>query len=145
MIAAGLAALARARSAGRPPGRYRLQAEIAAVHATAASAELTDWSLVVALYDALLVAASSPVVALNRAVAVGYRDGPAAGLTELERLSGSGELAGYHLLAAVRADLLRRSGRTAEALAAYREALDLVRTAAERRFLERRVDELTNG
>ena len=142
MIAAGLAALDQARSAGRPPGRYRLQAEIAAVHASAPSAAATDWRRVIALYDALLVAAPSPVVALNRAVAVGFGAGPDAGLLALAEIPSS-ELAGYHLLAAVRADLLRRAGRTAEALDAYREALGLAPTAAERRFLQRRVDELT--
>ena len=94
----------------------------------------------VAWYDLLLAVQPSPVVRLNRAVAVGFRDGPAAGLAAL---SSVGELPGYHLLPAVRADLLRRAGRRAEALVAYAEALALVRTAGERRLLERRVRELS--
>lgn len=145
MIAAGVAVLEQARASGHPPGRYRLQAEIAAVHACAATGQASDWARAVAWYDALLVAAPSPVAALNRAVAVGFASGPAAGLQAMQQVSDSGALAGYHLLPAVRADLLRRSGRPREALAAYRQALDLVRTAAERRFLERRIGELTAG
>ena len=139
LIAAGLAALRTARAGGRAPGPYRLQAEIAARHATAPTAGATDWAAVVALYDELSVLQPSPVVRLNRAVAVGFRDGPAAGLTALAEV---GDLPGYHLLPAVRADLLRRAGRTAAALAAYDEARALVRTATERRFLDRRVREL---
>jgi len=142
LVAAGLASLATARATRRPPGSYRLQAEIAAQHATAPEAAETDWARVVAAYHALLEIQPSPVVALNRAVALGFRDGPEAGLDALAEVEGAGRLAGYHLLPAVRADLLRRAGRNEEAAAAYREALDLVRTAAERRFLERRVREI---
>ena len=142
LIGSGLAALGTARATGRPPGPYRLQAEIAALHATTPTAAATDWAAVVTWYDALLALQPSPVVRLNRAVAVGFRDGPAAGL---EALAGVGELPGYHLLPAVRADLLRRAGHPAEALAAYRDALALARTTADRRLLARRIDALTAG
>jgi RNA polymerase sigma-70 factor, ECF subfamily len=142
LVAAGLAALRTARVTGRPAGPYRLQAEIAAHHATAPVAGATDWTAVVALYDALLDAHPSPVIALNRAVAVGFRDGPDAGLAALDQV---GELPGYHLVAATRADLLRRAGRVEAALAAYAEALRLVAGDAERRFLERRVRELRHA
>ena len=113
MIAEGLASLSRARTTGRPPGPYRLQAEIAAVHATAPAAEATDWARVVAGYDALLKVQPSPVVALNRAGALGYRDSPAAGLAALEEVAG--QLADYHLLPAVRAGLLRLAGQPEQA------------------------------
>ena len=142
MVLAGLTSLLNARKTGRPAGSYRLQAEIAAEHTTAASAESTDWTRIVAAYDALFRVAPSPVVALNRAVAVGFRDGPDSGLNALVEVQRDGRLAGYHLLPAVRADLLRRAGRRAEAADAYRDALRLVRTDAERRFLQRRVREL---
>ena len=141
MLAAGLAALDAARSGGRPPGPYRLQAEIAARHATAATPADTDWVGVVAGYDALLAIQPGPVVALNRSVAVGFRDGPEAGLTALAEVEGAVALRGYHLLPAVRADLLRRAGRHEEAVQAYQAALSLVPNAAERRFLERRLRE----
>jgi RNA polymerase sigma-70 factor (ECF subfamily) len=142
MVAAGLASLATARATRRRPGPYRLQAEIAAVHATAPNAATTDWARVVSGYDALLEVQPSPVAAFNRAVALGFRDGPEAGLDALADVEGAAGLAGYHLLPAARADLLRRAGRTGEAAIAYREALRLVRTAPERRFLERRVREV---
>lgn len=103
---------------------------------------MTDWARVVAGYDALLQVQPSPVVALNRAVALGFRDGPQAGLDALAEVEDDGRLADYHLRPAARADLLRRAGRADEATAAYREALTLVRTAAEHRFLQRRLDEL---
>jgi RNA polymerase sigma-70 factor (ECF subfamily) len=141
MAAAGLASLAAVRTSDSPPGPYRLQAEIAAVHATAASAAETDWARVVSRYDALLAIQPSPVVALNRAVAIGFRDGPVAGLAELAEV-GPDALRGYHLLPAVRADLLRRAGENEEALVAYRDALTLMPSAAERRFLERRIREI---
>ncbi len=143
MVAAGLAALSAARASGRSSGPYRLQAEIAAEHATAPSAAATDWARVVAGYDALLRVQPSPVVALNRAVAVGFRDGPDAGLTALDGISSDRRLAGYYLLPAARADLLRRGAHPDEAITAYREALALVSTAPERRFLQRRVQEIT--
>jgi RNA polymerase sigma-70 factor, ECF subfamily len=141
-IAAGLTALEAARAGGRPPGPYRLQAEIAALHATAPTAAATDWVRVAAFYDQLLDSYTSPVVALNRAIAIGFRDGPEAGLDALSELEGSGRLDGYHLLPAARADFLRRAGRCAEAVDAYRRALDLVRSPVERRFLERRLHEV---
>jgi RNA polymerase sigma-70 factor (ECF subfamily) len=139
-VAEGLAALAEARATGHPPGYYRLQAEIAAVHATAPDAAATDWRRVVAGYDALLVLRPSPVLALNRAVAVGFRDGPDAGLAALDAVVP--ELTGYPLVPAVRADLLRRSGRVDEAVTAYTEALAVASTDAERRFVRRRLREL---
>ena len=123
-------------------GPYRLQAEIAALHATAPDAAATDWPAVVRLYDALLAVQPSPVVALNRAVAVGFRDGPEAGLVGLEDVADDPRLAGYHVVPAVRADLLRRAGRIGEALPAYRQAIARARTDAERRFLTRRLVEL---
>jgi RNA polymerase sigma-70 factor (ECF subfamily) len=141
LVADGLVALAEARATGRAPGYYRLQAEIAAVHATATDAAATDWHRVVVGYDSLLALHSSPVLALNRAVALGFRDGPAAGLAALDAVAP--DLAGYPLVPAVRADLLRRSGRIDEAVTAYGEALALAPTEAERRFARRRLDELT--
>jgi RNA polymerase sigma-70 factor (ECF subfamily) len=143
LTADGLAALAEARATGRPPGYYRLQAEIAAIHATAPSPAATDWDRVVVAYDALLALRPSPVIALNRAVAVGFRDGPEAGLAALEVVAP--ELTGYPLLPAVRADLLRRAGRVAEAVAAYGAALAQAPTDAERRFARRRLRELTGA
>ena len=145
MVAAGLASLSAARSSGKPPGAYRLQAEIAAEHAIATDAESTHWDRVVAGYEALLRVQPSPVAELNRAVAIGFRDGPMAGLQALAEVQDAGRLAGYHLLPAVRADLLRRAGRHREAIVAYREALELVPSAAERRFLERRVRGITGA
>jgi RNA polymerase sigma-70 factor (ECF subfamily) len=136
---AGLAALARARASGRPPGYYRLQAEIAALHATAPDAASTDWARIVMVYDALVRMRPSPVLALNRVVAVSYRDGPWQGLAELAELERGGELQEYPLMSAVRADLLRRAGRGTEAAAAYREAIELARTEPERRLLQRRL------
>jgi RNA polymerase sigma-70 factor, ECF subfamily len=142
MIAAGLSALDTARAIGGQPGTYRLQAEIAALHAAAPTAAATDWTKVIAGYDALLRLHPSPVVALNRAVAVGLRDGPAAGLDLLEQLRSDPRLASYHLLPAAQADLLRRAGRREEAATAYRMALTLVENAGERRFLQRRLHEV---
>ncbi len=127
---------------GGPPGPYALQAAIAAVHDEAADVATTDWAQVVALYDVLADVAPSPVVALNRAVAVAMRDGPAAGLELLDALAADERLHGYHLLPAARADLLRRLGRHDEAAAAYEEALALVGNAAERAYLARRLKEV---
>jgi RNA polymerase sigma-70 factor (ECF subfamily) len=127
----------------RAPGRYQVQAAIAACHATAASAADTDWPQIAALYGRLAGLVPSPVVELNRAVAVGMADGPLAGLALVEELRSSGVLAGYHLLPATRADLLRRLDRTSEAAEAYREALTLTTTDAERRYLDRRLAEVT--
>ncbi|MBN6039936.1 RNA polymerase sigma factor [Amycolatopsis sp. 195334CR] len=127
----------------RRPGPYQLQAAIVACHATAARAEDTDWPQIAALYERLERVVPSPVVRLNRAVAVGMAEGPAAGLLLLDELAEGGELAGYHLLPAARADLLRRLGRAAEAAVAYREALELASTDAERRYLEKRLAEVS--
>ena len=126
-------------------GPYQLQAAIAARHASAARAEDTDWSAIARLYGELAALTRSPVVELNRAVAVGMADGPAAGLTLVDALAASGALAGYHLLPATRADLLRRLGRNAEAAQAYREALALAGTGPERRYLSRRLAEVTQA
>ena len=124
------------------PGPYQLQAAIAACHAVAETVEQTDWPRIVALYDDLLVRAPSPVVRLNRAVAVAMADGPAAGLALVDALAASGDLAGYHLLPATRADLLRRMGNSERAAEAYREAFALATTDAERAYLKGRLDEL---
>ncbi|GDY14649.1 DNA-directed RNA polymerase sigma-70 factor [Planctomycetota bacterium] len=132
--------LARAMAA-EPIGAYTIQAAISALHADAPSAERTDWRQIVAWYDALIQAAPSPVIALNRAVAVAMCDGPEAGLAVVETLQA--ELADYHLLHAARGDLLRRAGRIAEAAAAYRQALVHAYQDPERRLLGRRLTELS--
>jgi RNA polymerase sigma-70 factor, ECF subfamily len=121
---------------------YTLQAAIAAVHAVAPNVEATDWAQIVGLYDLLVQTAPSPVVELNRAIAVAMRDGPAAGLALIDAILASGALADYHLAHAARADLCRRLGRTAEARAAYQQALGLAQQEPERRFLERRLADL---
>ena len=143
-IAEGTRLLEAALQRGRP-GPYQVQAAIAACHATAAEAADTDWAQIAALYGQLARLVPSAVVRLNRAVAVGMRDGPAAGLTLVEQLERARELAGYHLLPATRADLLRRLGRRDEAAAAYREALELAPTEPERRYLARRLTETTGA
>lgn len=121
---------------------YTLQAAIAALHAQAPSAEATDWGEIVGLYNLLMRIEPSPVVELNRAVAVAMRDGPAAGLALVDAILERGELQDFHLAHSARADLCRRLGRTAEARAAYQRALALARQEPERRFLQRRLDEL---
>jgi RNA polymerase sigma-70 factor (ECF subfamily) len=121
-----------------PPGRFLLQAAIAALHAQAPSYEDTDWPQILVLYDRLLEVWPSPVVALNRAVALSMVDGPEAALSAVEELERDGRLAGYRYLPATKADLLRRLGRHAEAAAAYDEALALTGNAAEQAFLESR-------
>ncbi|HEY6012381.1 MAG TPA: DUF6596 domain-containing protein, partial [Candidatus Limnocylindrales bacterium] len=141
LIAEGSALAARAL-AGDQAGPYAIQAAISAVHASAATAEATDWDRIVGLYDRLLRADPSPVVELNRAVAVGMRDGPAVGLRLIDGLLARGLLLDYHLAHAARAEALQRLGRTDEARAAYARALALARTDPERRFLERRIHEL---
>jgi RNA polymerase sigma-70 factor, ECF subfamily len=143
-IAEGAALLERAISSGQA-GSYTLQAAIAATHARAPTAEATDWDRIVGLYDLLARADPSPVVELNRAVAVAMRDGPAAGLALVDAVLARGQLDAYHLAHATRADLLRRLGLTADALAAYRRALELTRQEPQRRFIERRLDELARG
>ena len=125
----------------REPGPYQVQAAIAACHAAAGDAGATDWVEIAALYRELVRMVPSPVVELNRAVAVGMADGAEAGLRLVDALDESGALAGYHLLPATRADLLRRLGRQAEAAAAYRVALGLASTDAERRYLARRLSQ----
>jgi RNA polymerase sigma-70 factor (ECF subfamily) len=154
-IAEGLALVERALTP-RPPapagpagggragrfGPYTLQAAIAGVHAEAPNPSATDWVQIVALYDLLARAGPSPVVELNRAVAVAMRDGPLAGLALIDAILGRGDLANYHLAHAARADLCRRLGRTAEARASYERALALTQQEPERRFLEQRLSEL---
>ena len=120
-------------------GPYTLQAAIAAVHTESPDAASTDWRQIVGLYDVLLRAAPSPVIELNRAVAVAMRDGPEAGLALIDGILGRGELAEYYLAHSARADLCRRLGRTADAIASYERALGLTRQEPERRFLERRL------
>jgi RNA polymerase sigma-70 factor (ECF subfamily) len=137
-IAEGVALIQRAL-ASRRFGPYTLQAAIAAVHAEAPDAARTDWAEIVGLYDLLLRAVPSPVVELNRAVAVAMRDGPRAGLALVDTLLEQGDLAEYHLAHSVRADLCRRLERTADARTSYRRALELAGTDPERRFLERRL------
>jgi RNA polymerase sigma-70 factor, ECF subfamily len=127
------------------PGFYLLQAEIAQCHATAPVAEATDWTVIARAYGALTQMVDSPVIELNRAVAVGMAEGPASGLELVDYLSSSGALADYHLLHATRADLLRRLGRHADAAASYRLALSLASNDAERRYLERRLAEVTGA
>jgi len=139
LLQRGLAALARAESgAGGRRGRYTLQAAIAACHARARSTDETDWAAIAALYAELAALAPSPVVELNRAVAVSRAEGPEAGLAVLAPLDAEPALAGYHLLPAVRADMLVALGRVDEAVAQIDRALGLVRTVAERELLERR-------
>jgi RNA polymerase sigma-70 factor (ECF subfamily) len=149
-IARGLAALDRgfaaaARLSHASVGRYLLQASIAAEHARRIDGRPTDWRAIATLYEALARLDPSPVVELNRAVAVAQAEGPAAGLELLDELAARGELAGYHLLPAARADLLRRLGRLQEAADQYARALSLSDNDAERRFLRRRLAETSAG
>jgi len=125
-------------------GSYGVQAAIAAVHCRAARAENTDWPQILQLYDVLQNFQPSPIVALNRAVAVAMVNGPPAGLALIDAIAASGDLDGYHLLYSARADLLRRMGSNQESAKAYLKALDLVTNDSERRFLERRLREVTN-
>jgi len=140
------AALAEAaiRTGGRPPGPYALQAAIAAVHAQARTAAATDWTQIAALYGVLARVHPTPVVELNRAVAVAMSSGIERGLALVDALDRRGELAEYHLLPAARAELLRRLGRHAEAAESYRRALALVSNEAERRHLEKRLREIVS-
>lgn len=140
-IAEGSTLVERALAARRF-GPYTLQAAIAAVHAEALDAAATDWVQIVGLYDVLTRADPSPVIELNRAAAVAMRDGPATGLALIDAILARGDLTDYHLVHAARADLCRRLGRTAQARAAYEQALGLARQEPERRFLERRLTEL---
>ena len=126
----------------RRTGPYQVQAAIAACHATADDAASTDWPQIAVLYAELARVAPSPVVELNRAVAVAMADGIAAGLALVDELAESGQLDGYHLLPATRADLLRRAGRVTEARTAYERALELATTDADRRYLTDRLHQL---
>ena len=141
MIDEGLALLRRILVGGEV-GPYTIQAAIAAVHASSTSTAATDWGVIVSWYDLLLRCSPSPIVRLNRAVALSLRDGPLAGLAELDALDATKTLAGYHLFPAARADLFRRLGRRDEARAAYESALSLAQLEPERRFLRRRLEQL---
>ena len=141
LIAEGISLVERAISSRRF-GPYTLQAAIAAVHAEAATADATDWAQIVGLYDVLARADPSPVIELNRAAAIAMRDGPAAGLAIVDAILARGDLDGYHLAHSARADLCRRLGRIDDARAAYQRALELVRQEPERRFLQRRLQDL---
>jgi len=134
--------LVRTALESRRFGPYTLQAAIAAVHAEAPTAAATDWAEIVGLYDALLRLDNSPVIELNRSVALAMRDGPAAGLAAIDEIVARGELRDYRLVHAARAEFCRRLGRTAEALTAYKKALALCHQEPERRFLERRIAEI---
>ncbi|MFU8841863.1 MAG: RNA polymerase sigma factor, partial [Nitriliruptoraceae bacterium] len=127
---------------GEAPGRYQVLAAISAVHTAAPSARATDWSQIVALYERLVLLDPSPIVRLNRAVAVAEVDGPGAALTEIDQLADA--LDGYHAYHAARADLLRRHGRGDEARAAYDRAIALACNPAERPYLTRRRDQLAS-
>jgi predicted RNA polymerase sigma factor len=141
LIRRGLAALERAERLGGALGPYALQAAIAACHARATNAADTDWARIVALYDAVVQLAPSPVVELNRAVAVGMAFGPAAGLDLVDALAGEPSLASYHLLPAVRGDLLRKLGRYEEARAEFERSASLTENVRERDLLLRRAAE----
>ena len=140
-IAEGLRLVEKALLA-KPPGAYALQAAIAAVHAEAPTAAATDWAQVIGIYDLLMQVDPSPVVELNRAVAVAEKDGPARGLAIVDSILNRGDLAEYHLAHSARADLCRRLGRLDKARAAYERALSLAKLEPERRFLERQIEKL---
>ena len=142
LINEGLSLVQRALSANIA-GRYSIQAAIAAVHAQANDASNTDWAQIVALYQVLLRIEPSPIVELNRAVAVAMKDGPMAGLDLIDAILNRGDLKDYHLAHSARADLFRRLGRFDEARAAYKQALDLTQLKPERRFYEKRLAEIT--
>ncbi|MDE3151450.1 MAG: RNA polymerase sigma factor [Gemmatimonadota bacterium] len=144
-IRRGIAALERAESLGRPIGTFTIQAAIAACHATARAASDTDWRRIVAWYDVLMQAAPSPVVALNRAVAVSMADGPAAALPLVDALAGEKSLRAYHLLPSVRGDLLEKLGRLAEARAEFERAASLTQNERERVLLQDRAARLGGG
>jgi predicted RNA polymerase sigma factor len=139
LVGRGLAALERAYAAGGAVGTYTLQAGIAACHARARTAEDTDWVRIVAIYDGLAQVAPSPVVELNRAVAVGMAFGPAQALLLVDELVDEPALSGYHLLPTVRGDLLEKLGRPADARAEFERALTLTQNARERSVLVRRI------
>ena len=140
-IVEGIALVERALSTRRF-GPYSLQAAIAAVHAEAPTATVTDWPQIAALYELLVKADPTPVIELNRAAAIAMRDGPAAGLELIDAILARGDLRDYRFAHAARADLLRRIGRRGDAVASYQRALSLTTQETERRFLERRLVEL---
>ena len=140
-IAEGSKLVERAMRTGRV-GKFAVQAAIAALHAEASNADVTDWAQIAGLYDVLLRIDPTPIVELNRAVAVAMRDGPDAGLTLVDEILARGELESYHLAYAARADLLARLGRRDEAVEAYERARSLATLEPERRFLARRIVEL---
>jgi RNA polymerase sigma-70 factor (ECF subfamily) len=140
-IAEGVALLKNALNSRRF-GPYTLQAAIAAVHAEAESAAATDWPQIVALYNQLVRIQPSPVVHLNRAVAIAMRDGPEAGLAHIDAVLAHGELANYYLAHSARADMCRRLGLSAEARSSYEKALALTHQEPERQFLEQRIRQL---
>jgi RNA polymerase sigma-70 factor (ECF subfamily) len=140
-IAEGVALVEKALNSRRF-GAYTLQAAIAVVHAEAESTAATDWRQIVALYNQLLRIHPSPVVHLNRAVAIAMRDGPEAGLAHIDALLAHGELANYYLAHSARAEMYRRLGRTAEARSAYEKALVLTQQEPERQFLQERIRQL---
>jgi len=144
LVSRGLAALDRAEELADSPGRYTLQAAIAACHARARTPGETDYARIASLYETLGRIAPSPIVELNRAVAVAMRDGPHAGLVLVDAILARGELADYRLAHAARADMCRRLGKDAEARASYKHALALTQQEPERRFLARRLSELKN-
>jgi RNA polymerase sigma-70 factor (ECF subfamily) len=144
LIAEGVTLVERALSSRRF-GPYTIQAAIAAVHAEAATPAATDWAQIVALYDVLVRVDPSPIVELNRAVAVAMRDGPSAGLELIERILAHGDLRHYYLAHSAKADLCRRLGRTAEARTSYERAMSLTQQEPERRFLQKRLRELETG
>jgi RNA polymerase sigma-70 factor (ECF subfamily) len=139
MIREGSELVRQALSARRPPGPYAIQAAIAAVHAEAPTPGDTDWREIVGLYEILMALTPSPIVALNRTVAVAMLEGPEAGLAQLDALLAGGELDRYQLAHAARADFCRRLGRRAEASAAYERAIELTEQGPARRFLEKRL------
>jgi RNA polymerase sigma-70 factor (ECF subfamily) len=141
-IREGVRLVEQALSSGRP-GPYTIQAAIGAVHAEAASTAATDWNEIIGLYDALLRVSPSPIVELNRAVAVAMRDGPAAGLAIVDRLLSGGELRDYRLAHAARGELCRRLGRTSDARFSFERALALTRQGPDRRLIERRLAEVS--
>ena len=143
-IAEGSALVERALSAPRVAGPYAVQAAIAALHAEASSTAATDWTEIVGLYDVLIGIVPSPIVELNRAVAVAMRDGPATGLALVDAILDRGDLGDYRLAHAARAELCRRLGRTADARTSFERALALTRQGPERRFLERRLEEIAS-
>jgi RNA polymerase sigma-70 factor (ECF subfamily) len=143
MIDEGIAALDEAAHRPTRPSSYQLQAAIARCHVVAPSAADTDFARVARLYEALAVVSPSPVIELNRAVAVAMSQGPEAGLAIMAELEASGDLDGYYLLPAAQADLLRRLGRSTEAASYYREALALAPSDVEQRYLGRRLEECT--